>query len=102
RCSCDEHRRGCPLVNAAVEIAEDTHPALPVVQHHSLEILRRLRAMCREMKARDPDKLGTALMLLMGGGFIGRLVFRDSPPSKAVAEAARILIESPEIGAPPA
>lgn len=100
RCSCEQHRRGCPIVNAAVEIVEDNHPALPIVQRHGLEILRRLRAMCREMKARDPDRLGAALTLLVGGALIGRIVFRDPPPRKAVAEAARILIESPEIGAP--
>lgn len=99
RCSCDRSQRGCPIVNAAVEIIDDDHPALPIVQQHHDEMLRRLRAMCREIGARQPDKLGDALLLLIGGSFVSRLIFHAHGPEGSVAEAARILIESAEFGA---
>ena len=99
RCCGERSQRGCPIVNAAVEITEDSHPALAILEQHHNEMLRRLRAICREMGARDPDKLGDALMLLMAGAYVSRLVFHHHGPEESVADTARILIESPEIGA---
>ncbi|MBI2969577.1 MAG: TetR/AcrR family transcriptional regulator [Gammaproteobacteria bacterium] len=99
RCSCDRTQRGCAIVNAAVEIIDDDHPALRIVQEHHDEMLRRLRALCREMGARRPDKLGDALLLLIGGSFVCRLIFHKPGPVGSVADAARILIESAEFGA---
>src|SRR5882672_2554635 len=71
----EDESRGCPLANAAVEITEAKHPGRAVVFEHKSDIRRRLRQLCREMKARNPEQLGDALMLLMEGAYISRLVF---------------------------
>lgn len=92
-CQNDDGSRGCPLANAAVELAEEGHPARAVVLEHKTEIRRRMRALCREMKARDPDLLGDALMLLMEGSYVSRLVFGTTGPVEAVSTAAKVLIE---------
>lgn len=92
-CECKETERGCPLANAAVELTEKDHPARRVVIEHKSEIRRRMRGLCREMKARNPDQLGDALMLLMEGAYITRLVFDCSGPAQAVSKAAKILID---------
>lgn len=96
----DETCRGCPIANAAVEIIEDEHPARRIVAQHHDQMLRRLRKLAADLGAKDPDRLGDSLMLLMGGSFLARLVFGDAGPVASVSEAARILLDSPEIGAP--
>jgi AcrR family transcriptional regulator len=92
-CKNDHESRGCPLANAAVELTDPAHPGRQVVIEHKADIRRRFRSLCREMKARNPDQLGDALMLLMEGAYISRLVFGGDGPVQSVSKAARILIE---------
>lgn len=98
---CDKHERGCPLTNAAVELEED-HPGRKVINEHKLEINRRLRALCREMGARDPDTLGDALSLLVGGIFAAQLGGGNAAAHQigAVYSAAKALLDSPQLGVP--
>ena len=96
--TCDETgSRGCALANAAVELPDLEHPARAVVLDHHRQIRSRLRELCRQAGARDPDTLGDSLMLLMGGSYMARLIFPTTGAIESVTEAARILIES-EIG----
>lgn len=86
--------RGCPIANASVEIVDTDHPARRIVVRHHEEMLRRLRALATELGARDPEALGDALMLLMGGSFLSRLCFDDLGPVRSVSEIARQLIDA--------
>jgi AcrR family transcriptional regulator len=89
---CDS--RGCALANAAIEIAEAT-PARAVVEAHKQEVRRRFRKLAREMKARDPDTLGDALMLLWEGSYLTRLVFSGRQgPMQSVVRAVRTLMDA--------
>lgn len=94
----EDSGRGCPLQNAAVELSERSHPGRQVVVEHKSEIRRRLRQLSREIGARDPDQLGDALMLLMEGSYLARLVFGLTGPLQAVSEAARVLIDEQMAG----
>jgi len=89
----DDESRGCPLANAAVELTDAKHPGRLVVMAHKADIRKRFRALCREMKARNPEQLGDALMLLMEGAYISRLVFGANGPVQSVSKAAKVLIE---------
>ena len=100
RLCCDDADRGCPLTNAAVEVIEPDHPAREVIRTHKLEVNRRLRELSREMGAAQPDTLGDALTLLIGGIFATRLSYYGAEQVDAVYEAAKALIESP-LGVPP-
>jgi AcrR family transcriptional regulator len=100
RLCCDEADRGCPLTNAAVEVIEPDHPAKEVIHTHKLEVNRRLRNLCREMGAAQPDTLGDALTLLISGIFATRLSYYGAEQVDAVYEAAKALVESP-LGVPP-
>jgi AcrR family transcriptional regulator len=94
--ACDDGScRGCPIVNAAVEIVEDDHPARQIVKYHHDELRRRLRLLCDQMGAQEPDRLSDALFLLMGGSFLARLVFENAGPISSVNEAAQVLLDSP-------
>ncbi len=100
RCSCNEADRGCPLSNAAVEVIEPDHPAREVIREHKLEVNRRLRDLCRELGAGEPEKLGDALTLLISGIFATRLSSYGAEQVDAVYEASKALIDSP-LGVPP-
>lgn len=87
--------RGCALGNAAVEISDDNDALSTLVREYKQQVRSNLRAMAREMGARDPDALGDALMLLMDGGYFTRLVFPgDSGPVSSLLGAVRALIDS--------
>jgi AcrR family transcriptional regulator len=96
----DEECRGCAVANAAVEIVDEDHPARVVIKKHKLAIAQRLRALCREMGARQPDVLGDALGMLFSGAFSARLAFDTREQISSVSLAAAALLDSPAIGAP--
>lgn len=92
--------RGCAVGNAAVEIVDDDHPARAVIKRHKLEIAHRLRELCRQMGARQPDMLGDALSLLVGGALAARLTYDGREQIATVSAAAAALLDSPALGAP--
>jgi AcrR family transcriptional regulator len=85
--------RGCTMSNAAVEI-DDDHPGKRVIREHKLEMGRRMRALCREMGATNPDQLGNSLILLLSGAISVRLLFDGREQIAAMRNAAKVLIES--------
>ena len=95
----DQACRGCAVANAAVEITKEHHPAKAVMQKHKLEKARRLRELCREMGASQPEVLADALSLLLGGAFSARLANEDRRQLANVPAAAKALLDSP-LGAP--
>ena len=96
----DEACRGCAVANAAVEIVDEDHPARAVIKKHKLGIAQRLRDLCREMGAKQPDLLGDALSLLYSGAFSARQSFGGREQIGAVSAAAQALLDSPALGAP--
>jgi len=85
------------MANAAVEVEED-HPAKRVIREHKLEMARRMRALCGQMVARNPDQLGNSLMLLLSGAFATRLVYDGREQIAAVVDAAKALLDSASLG----
>ena len=65
-----------------------------MVVSHKSEIRRRFRALASAMKARDPEQLGDALMLLMEGGYLARLTFPKGGPVASALVAARTLMDA--------
>jgi len=59
--------RGCPLVNAAVELPEQTHPARRVIEEFKAAEHARLVGLCRATGLRDPDLLADELHLSLEG-----------------------------------
>jgi hypothetical protein len=71
-----------------------------VIQQHKLEVNRRLRKLCEEMGAKEPQRLGDALTLLVSGIFATRLTGSGTEQLDAVSDAAMALLDSP-LGVPP-
>jgi AcrR family transcriptional regulator len=93
--------RGCVFANAAVELPDKHHPARKIILEHHRALRERLRGLCSEMKARDPDALADGLLLLMAGVYMSCLVFEGSDFRKSLGESARAMLRS-ELGPPKA
>jgi AcrR family transcriptional regulator len=59
--------RGCPLVNAAVELPEKTHPARRVIEEFKTAERAWLIQICRASGLRGPELLADELHLLLEG-----------------------------------
>jgi AcrR family transcriptional regulator len=93
--------RGCPLTNAAVEVVEEDHPARELLRKNKAEKVRRLRELCRELGARQPEALADALMLLVNGMFSTRVTSDGTTHVATAYDAALALVDSPSLGVPP-
>jgi AcrR family transcriptional regulator len=90
-------KRGCQFANAAVELPDENHPARKIILKHHEDIRQRMRALCGEMNARNPDALADGLLLLMSGVFMACLVFNSKALVRATGQSARALLRS-ELG----
>jgi AcrR family transcriptional regulator len=59
--------RGCPLVNAAVELPEKAHPARRVIEEYKIAQRARLVALCGAAGLNQPELLAEELNLLLEG-----------------------------------
>jgi AcrR family transcriptional regulator len=59
--------RGCPLVNAAVELPEKGHPARRVIEESKIAARARLVALCEAAGLTDAESLADELNLLLEG-----------------------------------
>ncbi|HEX2139885.1 MAG TPA: hypothetical protein VHG33_09250, partial [Woeseiaceae bacterium] len=65
--------------------------------NHHEKFRHRLREICTEMKARDPGGLADALLLLVSGALMARLVFDTGEFVESVSKTAHALLRS-ELG----
>jgi AcrR family transcriptional regulator len=90
--------RGCGTTNAAVEYPDRKHPARKVSANIKTRFRAKLGALARAMGAREPDRLGDALMLLLEGVYASGQLFGVGGPARVVVEAADTVIRS-QLGA---
>jgi hypothetical protein len=66
-----------------------------LVRAYKEKVRKRLQAMAQDLGARDAERLGDALMLLLDGGYFTRLIFPlGSGPISAALPAVRALIDA--------
>ena len=63
----DQHKRGCPLANAAVELAEKDHPARKVVEAFKREQRDRVTRLCEAAGLAEPKLAADQLFLVFEG-----------------------------------
>jgi len=85
--------RGCGTTNAAVEYPDRKHPARKVSANIKTRFRAKLRDAAAAMGAREPDKLGDALLLLLEGVYASGQLFGVDGPARVVVEAADALID---------
>jgi AcrR family transcriptional regulator len=84
--------RGCPFVNAAVEVADPAHPARRVAAAYKREFADRLGALAREAGARDAERVGRRLALLYDGAAAQVLLYDDPEPATEAQGLAAALL----------
>ena len=80
--------RGCPLANAAVELAERDHPARAVIEEHKSHQREMLARLCRAAGYADPVRLADEIFLLLEGA---RMNMQSEGPKGACARVGEML-----------
>ncbi len=84
--------RGCPFTNAATEFPEADHPARMVATANKAKLRAKLRELARAAGAREPERLGDQLFLLIEGAYASGQIMGPAGPALNIAEAAEALV----------
>lgn len=86
--------RGCGLTNACVEYPDSDHPARAVALASKRLLRQRLTDIARALRARDPERLGDGLTLLIEGAYVSGQLFAAGGPARSVSLVADWLIDA--------
>lgn len=91
---CDADNRGCPLANAAVELADRGHPARAVIEEHKSHQREQLMRLCRDAGFQEPERLADEIFLLLEGASVSMQSEGGKGPSTRVGEMLCALLRS--------
>ncbi|WP_338663324.1 TetR/AcrR family transcriptional regulator [Pararoseomonas sp. SCSIO 73927] len=86
--------RGCSLGLAIAEFPDPEHPARKVADTYKREMLERLRRVCAEAGAADPEMLGDSLMMLTEGAFSSAAYLGAEEAAASLERAGQRLLAS--------
>lgn len=86
--------RGCDLANAAIELTEQGHPGLRVIEEFKMRQRERLTNLCKAAGASQPDLLADTLFLLIEGARVSRRSVGTNGPSANLVRTSRGVIAS--------
>jgi AcrR family transcriptional regulator len=89
-----QDERGCDLANAAVELTEEGHPGLRVIEEFKMRQRERLMNLCKDAGASQPDLLADTLFLLIEGARVSRRSVGAKGPSANLVRTSRGVIAS--------
>ena len=89
-----EDERGCDLANAAVELTEEGHPGLRVIEEFKMRQRGRLTNLCKAAGASQPELLADTLILLIEGARVSRRSVGTKGPSANLVRTSRDVIAS--------
>jgi len=95
-----EDQRGCDLANAAIELTEEGHPGLRVIEEFKSRQRDRLTNLCRMAGASQPSLLADTLFLLIEGARVSRRSVGCNGPSANLLETSRGVLASFGVPAP--
>ena len=97
-----EDDRGCDLANAAVELTEQGHPGLRVIEEFKMRQRDRLTRLCKAAGASQPELLADTLFLLIEGARVSRRSVGAKGPSANLVRTSRGVIASFGVRSPEA
>jgi AcrR family transcriptional regulator len=86
--------RGCPYVNAVIELGDPKHQAAGIAVQFKEQRRVWYRALLERMGIRDADALATQLQLLAEGALAAALVRGDPSLARSARAAAEVLIDN--------
>ena len=98
----EEDGRGCDLANAAVELTEQGHPGLRVIEEFKSRQRERLANLCASAGATQPALLADTLFLLIEGARVSRRSVGTNGPSANLLATSRGVLTSFGVAAPKA
>lgn len=84
--------RGCPLINATIELGGKLNPARSIARDYQLEVRRYLAELATGAGATEPEALARQLQLLLDGATVGALVEGSAEPAWHARQAAAVVI----------
>ncbi len=88
--------RGCPYVNAVIEIGDPKHQAAAIAVQFKEQRRLWFRGLLDRLRVKDPDKLATQLQLLNEGALATALVRGDPAVARVARAAAEVLLGAAE------
>jgi AcrR family transcriptional regulator len=80
--------RGCPYLNASVELTDQAHPALPVVRAFLEYVAQQLGEVAAAARLPEPEAAGRELKVLMSGAIGQALAYHSVAPFQTARQAA--------------
>jgi AcrR family transcriptional regulator len=102
----DDGLRGCPFVNAVVELKDPHHAANEIALAFKNQRRTWLLELLGRLQIAHPESLAMQLMLLIDGAIAAAVVRRDPKVVRAARDATRVLlaaagVDSPQVSAKP-
>jgi AcrR family transcriptional regulator len=92
--------RGCPFVNAVVELADASHPSTKMTVDFKEQRRLWLRDALTHLNVADPEGLATQVAILVEGAIITALVRGDPSMARAAKSAAKVLLTAAGVPCP--
>jgi AcrR family transcriptional regulator len=89
--------RGCPYVNAVIEIGDPKHQAAGIAVQFKEQRRLWYRALLERLGVKDPDALATQLQLLAEGALAAALVRGDPSLARSARAAAEVLLDAAKV-----
>lgn len=84
--------RGCAFMNAAIELADATHPAHGVSRDHKRRMRAYLAELAKAARLKEPGALADQLALLIEGAIVTAVLEQSPEPARRARAAAVRLI----------
>jgi len=88
--------RGCPMVNAAIELPDPAHPGRKVIEQHKSAMRDRLASACRKAGLAHPELLADQIHMLVEGAGVCLQSVGPEGPSHRLVRIVEALLESAE------
>jgi len=86
--------RGCPMVNAAVEIPDADHPGRKVIEQHKSAMRDRLASACRKAGLAHPELLADQIHMLVEGAGVSLQSIGPEGPSHRLVRIVEGLLDA--------
>jgi AcrR family transcriptional regulator len=86
---------GCPYVTARIELADDSHPAAPVVVAHKDAMLQDVAAMLGEIGVATPEETAKLVLMLLDGAAVHAVIRGNGDPLREARAAVPALLSIP-------
>ncbi len=96
----DDGLRGCPFVNAVVELKDPDHAASEIALAFKNQRSAWLLELLGRLQIAHPESLAMQVMLLIDGAIAAAIVRRDPTVARAAREATRVLLTAAGVDCP--